>query len=275
MTCAPRLAIALLGIGSLAIASCSAERAGDPVPPSSSVTSDAHSDLCLSRQKGGFLGVHAAVQRLTRIALSRPEHVPAAALERVRYRVTVLPDETDPPCSAPLTPLRQSIDALEPGALDEDALRRVVDEVNRWRSALGTRSPAPILFVADYCVPFREHVHVTYDVRYDRVAAGRVGRLMLTLANDWDRPVTIGHSGRVEIRGHQERPFSRRVRWDSSTYTFGAGPGHTTSRPVFLGSGRSRHVPLAPDGRFARIRVEAEGFIYAQGWCDLGSVTPE
>ena len=148
-----RFAASMLVIACLSTLSCSAERSTGQAAPTTS-TSDAHRELCLSRQKGGYDGVYWAVHRLTRLAASRPEDIPAAAIERARYRVVIQPDETDPPCDAPLTAIREAIESLEPGALDEDALCSVVVELHRWGSALGRRYPPPIRRTADStCVP--------------------------------------------------------------------------------------------------------------------------
>lgn len=239
---------------------------------------------CLARQKGGYSGVHRAVQRLTGLALEDPDDVPASAIDKVRSRMTGLPDETDPPCDSPLTPLREAADALQPGELDEAALRRVIVELHRWRAALRGWHPriryeAGNLRVdtSDFCPQLRQRVTVTYDVRYRQRPTGREGWIQVSIDNRYPRALTIGHHGAARIKGSRSGQPQQRLEWGASSGDYStAWPGRV-GRHIIGDFGRvgPRPLRLQAGGTIVPLRVSTfatiDGLV---GWCDLPDAAP-
>ena len=273
--------VTLLLVVLLACAACADGPARSPTDSATPITSRPADPTreCLARQKGGYAGVHQAVQRLTGIALEEPDDVPASAVDKVRSRVTALPDETDPPCDSPLTPLREAVEALRPGELDKAALQRVIIALHRWRAAQRHWHPriqyeAGNLRVdtSDFCPQLRERVTVTYDVHYRQRSTGREGWILVSIDNRYPRALTIGHHGAARIEGSRSGPVQQHLEWGASSSDYSTAWPDRVGRHMIGGFGRlgPRPLRLRPGGMIVPLRVSTFATIdRLGGWCDL------
>lgn len=264
----------------LAPTGCGGGTTTDPGAGQATATTSAvePSRECLGRQKGGYARVHAAVQRLTGIALRQPDDVPQSAIDEVRKRVGFLPDETDPPCATPLGALRDAADALQPGELDHRALRRVIEELHRWRGALGRPEPLiryeagnMVSDTSDLCPLLRDRVEVTYQVRYRERPTGREGWLVVMIDNRYHRALTIGHHGTARIEGSRVASW-KGLEWGASSGDYSTAWPGKVGRHMIGDFGRygPRPLRLRPGGTITPTRVSTFATIdELGGWCDL------
>lgn len=249
-------------------AACTSEQPGAGQPEEATQSSaPVNTKQCLRYQRYGTWPAGPRLQTLTQRVLSgADEQAPAAAqgLARAigsaaRRAGKVCGDEA--PELAAVAELAHS--AAERGP-DEALLRQLVDAFEEWGRTIGRVRETQIVYAADPCMPMREHVHASYEIRRRPEGGGVAAWVEVVLVNEWEHRVYLDHGGRIEATGVRPDGGTRTYDWGgSSSDTSGAAPGKTSRDPVHPvpATGPEPYLHLFPDGE---VRVfDVQGSAYA------------
>ena len=266
-TIAASLATVALGLSS----ACAADdTGGDPPEPSAQASAAAPVDLkrCVQRQRYHTWPARDRLQSITAGVLAEPDRVRPEAIRRFARNITKALEETSKPCGDQATALHALAELVRPmtaTGVDEQLLRQVVDAFEEWGTAIGRPGETRIIYAADPCVPLREDVQVSYEVRRVPDDEGTTVWVDIVVVNDGDAEVYVDHGGSIEATGVRPDGATRTYQWGgSSADTAGARPGRTSRTrvaPVPATGPEPSPILLLPDGE---VRVhDVTGSAYA------------
>jgi hypothetical protein len=235
---------------------CASEQPGDDQPEQSTQSSaPVNTKKCLKHQRYGTWPAGPRLQALTQRVLSNAdEQASAAAVERFARAIGSAARRASKVCGDEATELAAVAElagsAVDAGP-DEALLRQIVDAFEEWGQTIGRVRETRILYVADPCVPMREHVHASYEIGRRPESGGVAVWVEVVLVNDWTEQVYLDHGGRIEATGVRPDGGTRIYDWGgSSSDTSGAAPGRTSRDRVYPvpATGPEPYLHLFPEG---------------------------
>ena len=252
-----RLATALsLGTVVLVLAgACASEQPGADQPEQTTQSSaPVNTKKCLKHQKYGTWPARERLQVLTQRVLSNPGEQAPGAAERFARAVDSAARKASKVCGDQATDLaavaelaRSAVD----GPLDEALLRQIVDAFEEWGRTIGRARETRILYVANPCVPMREHVHASYEIRHRPESGGVAVWVEVVLVNDWSEEIYLDHGGRIGATSVRPDGGTTIYDWGgSSADTAAAAPGKTSRDRVYPtpATGQEPYLHLFPEG---------------------------
>jgi hypothetical protein len=239
----------------LAGACASEQPAADQPEQTTQSAAHVNTKKCLKYQRYGTWPAGSRLQALTNRVLSNAdEQVSAAAAERFARAIDSAARKASKVCGDEATELA-AVAELAGSAVDDEPdealLRQIVDAFEAWGRAIGRVRETRILYVADPCVPMREHVHASYEIRRRTESGGVKVWVEVVLVNDWSEQVYLDHGGRIEARGVRPDGGTTTYDWGgSSSDTSGAAPGRTSRDRVYPvpAAGPEPYLHLFPEG---------------------------
>lgn len=251
----PAVAHALGTVVLVLSAACASEQPGAHQPEQSTQSSaPVNTKKCLRYQRYGTWPAGPRLQALTQRVLSNANEQASAASERFARAIGSAAQRASKVCgdeAADLAAVAELAQGAVDGDLDEALLRKIVDAFEEWGRTIGRVRETQILYVADPCVPMREHVHASYEIRRRPESGGVAVWVEVVLVNDWSEQIYLDHGGRIEATGVRPHGGTTIYDWGgSSSDTSGAAPGRTSRDRVYPvpATGPEPYLHLFPEG---------------------------